>query len=118
MRKALMVMSCAAGLSVSCVCGYILGKQAQDRDVAEVLEKGAVEKLAGQLFMLEQIEMGDVTSVRRLLQAGTSGELETIMVNGRRDADPAYAKFRCDLLSRLKNYREKNSLFTTPDWEY
>jgi len=98
--------------------GYLVGEHVGEARTREALERDALAQLANTLFLLEEYEKGDLNDVKRLLQASTSGQLETIIEYGNRSAASPHTKFRCSLLLRLKRYREANKLFETADWDY
>jgi len=87
--------------------------------IGSATEMTAVDQLATHIFMLDEIEKGNLTETKRILQAETGPQLDLLMDYGFLTTNPSRdIAFRCKLVQKLKDYRNKNSLFRTPEWEY
>lgn len=107
----------ASTFLVTIVVSYFLGTYQTEKQWQSVLERSAEDQLASYLFMLEQIEKDNLNEVKVILQAGTNGQLESI-IDYADFNDVDHAKFRCILLKKLKAYRDEKNLFKTADWDY
>lgn len=109
------------GASVMLIAGstaYLVGRYHGEQRVYVLFEISAVEQLAGQLYMLDELDKGNISDVRRILQAGTGPQLELIIDHGDLSPGAASLEFRCKLFRQLKTYRDEHALFKTADWDY
>jgi hypothetical protein len=118
MKRILTALAITISIVAVGLLSFEYGRRIGAEHVHAAMEKDAVSHLANNLYMLGEIEKGNVSDVKRMLQASTNGYLETVIVYGRPDSEPGYGRFRCVVLTKLKKYREDNRLFTTPDWDY
>ena len=94
--------------------GYILGSYQTELRINLANEKKAVDNLASELFMLQELEKGNSSETIQILQASTGPNLDLIMQYWDRQQD---IHFRCGLVKKLRDYRERKSLFRGPQWE-
>lgn len=95
--------------------GYMVGIYQTEKKINLANEEKAVNDLASDIFMLQEIDKGDLSETIRILQASTNPELDLIEQYLPKQKD---IKFRCSLIKKLKDYREKKSLFHGSEWEY
>lgn len=97
---------------------YSIGSYHGEQQAYSLVEKTAVDQLASQLYMLRELEKGNVSDVRRILQAGTGAQLDWIIDYGDLNRGAASLEYRCKLLSSVKTYRDDHALFKTAEWNY
>lgn len=106
----------AVGSSLVAI-GYFVGSNQTERRIYSMMEDTAVGQLASNLFMLDELEKGNTREVSRLLLASTGPQLDWIIDYGHLGLNEPDDRFRCQLIRKLKDYREKNKLFTEIAWE-
>jgi hypothetical protein len=100
---------------IMAIIGYWVGAYQMEKRIASASEEKAVDDLASDIFMLQEIENGKTSDAIRILQAGTGPELDLIAQRLNQKID---IKFRCSLIKKLKDYREKKNLFQAGEWDY
>lgn len=95
--------------------GYFIGVEKTKKELNYKWEEISVDRLASTLFMLNELEKGNTFDVMRILQGSTGPNLDMIMEYLSTQDDIG---FRCDLIKKLKNFRERNNLFLAGEWSY
>jgi hypothetical protein len=98
--------------------GFAGGWYAGSRERNALIELAATDRLAQTLFLLTSIENGKVEEAVLALQGSTNEQIDWIIEYGHLNSAPDRVKFKCTLLSQLKLYRARHSLFEGPKWEY
>ena len=94
---------------------YSIGFHHGEQQTYVLVERIAVDKLAAQLYVLSELDKGNTSDVRNILQSGTGPQLDWIMDHGDLSPGADSLAFRCTLFRRLKAYRDDHPLFKGGD---
>lgn len=115
MKQVILMVTFCLALGTSFFAGTLLGRAKAVEGSNFANEVGAEQQLALLLEALNELENGETSKVRWMLQSSTAGQLETIIDNADFE-NKSLEKFRCALLNRYKKYYGENKLFSTQAW--
>jgi hypothetical protein len=98
--------------------GFAGGWHAGSRERNALIELAATDRLAQTLFVLTSIENGKVDEAVMALQGSSNEQIDWIIEYGDLNRAPDRVKFKCALLTQLKSYRARHSLFEGSKWDY